>query len=112
MVTAALGGIHAHVFLQMDHAERAATLDALIGRELRCVVGGNGAVSEDESNGGHVPRGGGDDARASSSPRSGWEKEGGTTTECGDWSGGGVQYRVECIASANPAADLGHLLLP
>lgn len=105
MVAAALGGIHAHVFLQMDHAERAATLGSLIGRELRCVVGGNGAVSEDTDNNGHAPQGG-DDARPTSSSRSDWGEGG---AEFCDWSGG-VQYRVECIASANPAADLGHLL--
>lgn len=105
MITVALGGIHAHVFLQMDQAARAATLGSLIGRELRCVVGGNGAVSEDTGNNGHAPQGG-HSARARSSSRSD-RGEGGAG--CGDWSGG-VQYRVEGIASANPAADLGHLL--
>ncbi|CAM9473095.1 unnamed protein product [Pylaiella littoralis] len=98
VVTAALGGINAHVFLQMGQVERKATLDSVIGREIRCVVGGNGAEATADAN--DV------DCFASSGGGDG----------CSDWGGGDgkipgrVEFRVERIASANPAADLAHLL--
>lgn len=98
VVTAALGGINAHVFLQMGQVERKATLDSVIGREIRCVVGGNGAEATADAN--NV------DCFASSGGGDG----------CSDWGGGDgkipgrVEFRVERIASANPAADLAHLL--
>lgn len=75
----------------MGPAEREATLGTLIGREVRCIVGGNGV---------EVP-----------SICSGGGGEGGQE-EGADWSGGGgeVQYRVERISNTNPGADLAHLL--
>lgn len=80
----ALGGTNPHVYLQMGQAERDATLAFLVGREIRCVVGGNGAATGGSSGGGGS---GGD----------------------GDVDGR-VESRVERIASANPAADLAHVL--
>ncbi len=74
VVTAALGGVNPHVFLQLGQAERKRTLDGLIGREVRCVVGCNNHGNEE--------------------------------------SAGRVEFSVERIASANPAADLAHLLSP
>ncbi|CAM9247462.1 unnamed protein product [Laminaria digitata] len=95
VVTAALGGIHAaHFFLQMGPAEREATLGALIGREVRCVVGGNGAGVRSSCSGGGCEGG----------------EEEGADWSGGNGGGGGVEYRVERISSTNPAADLAHLL--
>ena len=76
----------------MGPAEREATLGALIGREVRCVVGGNGGV------------------RSSCSGREGEGGEEGSDRDGCDGGGGGVEYRVERISSTNPAADLAHLL--
>lgn len=75
----------------MGSAEREATLGTLIGREVRCIVGGNGVGVPSI-----FPGGGGE----------------GGKEERADWSGGGVEveYRVEGISSTNPAADLAHLL--
>lgn len=88
VVTAAFGGMNAHVFLQMGEAERKATVDSLVGREIRCVVGGDGAASQVGGNGSVCSNGGE-----------------------GDWDGAGrVGLRVERIASVNPAADLAYLV--
>ncbi|CBJ48415.1 hypothetical protein Esi_0002_0212 [Ectocarpus siliculosus] len=90
VVTAAFGGMNAHDFLQMGEAERKATVDSLVGREIRCVVGGDGAASEVGGNGSACFNGGGGE---------------------GDWNGAGrVGLRVERIASVNPAADLAYLV--
>ncbi|CAB1111368.1 unnamed protein product [Ectocarpus sp. CCAP 1310/34] len=90
VVSAAFGGMNAHDFLQMDEAERKATVDSLVGREIRCVVGGGGAASEVGGNGSACSNGGGGE---------------------GDWDGAGrVGLRVERIASVNPAADLAYLV--
>lgn len=93
IVTAALGGINAPVYFQMGLAEQKASISFLIGRELRCVVGGNGT----EGGGGNNES----DSSSSSGCCDGFEAVGGR---------GGVGYRIEGIASANPAADLAHLL--
>lgn len=90
VIAAALGGINAQVFLQMGQVERKATLDSLIGREIRCVVGGNGAET----------MGGANNVDRNSNNRSGGDRK----------ISGRVEFRVERIASANPAADLSHLL--
>ncbi|CAM9360129.1 unnamed protein product, partial [Ectocarpus sp. 4 AP-2014] len=90
VVTAAFGGMNAHDFLQMGEAERKATVHSLVGREIRCVVGGDGAASEVGGNGSACSNGGGGE---------------------GDWDGAGrVGLRVERIASVNPAADLAYLV--
>ncbi|CAM9796151.1 unnamed protein product [Scytosiphon promiscuus] len=95
VVTAALGGITADVFLQMGPDERRLTLGSLIGREIRCVVGGDGADVDAYGSG-----------RSSERCSPAGVGEGG-----GEWGGTGrVGLRVEGIASANPAADLAHLL--
>lgn len=98
VVAAALGGINAYVFLQMGQMERKETLDSLIGREIRCVVGGNGATETSEG--------------ANNSDGNSNNSSGGNGRS--DWGGddipGRVEFRVERIASANPAADLAHLL--
>lgn len=78
----------------MGPAEREATLGALIGREVRCVVGGNGAGVPSSLSGGGGEGG----------------QEGGADWSGGEGGGGGVEYRVERISSTNPAADLAHLL--
>lgn len=85
VVTFALGGTSPQVFLRMGQAERNAALASLVGREIRCVVGGNGAatgaaVSIDSSD------------------------------SCDSDMAGRVGLRVERIASTNPAADLAHVL--
>eukprot|EP00752_Nemacystus_decipiens_P006458 g5816.t1 len=89
VVTVALGGTNPHVYLQMGQAERTATLASLVGREIRCVVGGNGAAAGGSS---------GVDDRVGGG--------------CADRSGvnGRVGFCVERIASTNPAADLAHAL--
>lgn len=96
VVTTALGGIHANVFLNMNEDERRATLSSLIGRELRCVVGQNGSGA-DWNTGMNV---------VGNNP-SGEDIEG---RGAGNWCSSGAEYRVELIALANPAADLAHLL--
>lgn len=84
-MTAALGGVTADAFLHMAPVERGKILESLIGREIRCVVGGDGADV------------GGDNGRDSA--------------DGGGWGGAGrVGLRVEGIANANPAAELAHLL--
>lgn len=94
-MVSAFGGIHAHVFLHMDQAERRAVLDGLIGREIRCVVGGNGA-------GGNYTES--KDRRGSETNKGfafGWSCSSRVS---------GVEYRIERIAGANPAADLAYIL--
>lgn len=101
IVATAFGGIHAHVFLGMNHAERRTVIDALIGREFRCVVGSNGAGDNSSDFAGD--RRGGSDIGVS---------HGGdvAASQTGGWGSSGVKYRIERIAIANPAADLAHLL--
>lgn len=99
-MVSAFGGIHAHVFLLMNEAERTAVLDALIGRELRCVVGGNGAGGR-KSNKGFPSRGHASDDYGTGKNEIGWSCSSRVS---------GVRYRVERLASANPAADLAYML--
>lgn len=94
VVAVALGGMHAHVFLHLSPSERTATLASLVGRELRCVVGSNsGWKGSDQSVGASRD-----------------VSEGCLDEIEGNWDTSGVEYRVEAIASANPAADLAYLL--
>lgn len=85
VVTVALGGTNPHVYLQMGQAERNATLASLVGREIRCVVGGNGAAAGGSS---------------------GVSGSGGGNNDVN----GRVEFCVERIASTNPAADLAYAL--
>lgn len=87
----------------MNQAERRATLDALIGREIRCVVGANGTESDMMTLEGQEF--GIKDASHRSGEITAEAKEGEWSSECTR-----AKYRVERIASTNPAADLSHAL--
>lgn len=110
VVASALGGIHADVFLHMNQEEQKVILDTLVGRELRCLVGRNGAGMDNDDQPG--PGGG-----RGNIPRRSRNYDGGVGAGQNDGSGwnscsrvSDVHYRVERIASANPAADLAHAL--
>lgn len=93
-MAAAFGGIHAQVFVHMDNVERNSTVGALTGREIRCIIGSNHSG---------IGNAGKEDWKGCTRN----SNQGAVDDE--SWSGE-VQYRVERLAAANPAADLAHIL--